>query len=145
MTLERPAPADLVIDTSALVALLFGEPRAELISDVLDRARGPLMSSANVVELMMVAEGRRGPEGAEVVSDLLSVHDVVTMPVDRHTAAEAHLAWRKYGKGHHRAGLNYGDCFAYALARHAELPLLCVGDDFRHTDLDLALSEQGQS
>lgn len=139
MTLRRPAPADLVIDSSALVALVLDEPTAGDIERALRQSSGPIMCAANVVELMMVLEGRLGPPGAAAGRNLLDQADVVVIPVDDVMAAASHDAWRRFGKGRHPAALNFGDCFAYALAQHVELPLLCVGDDFRHTDLRLAL------
>lgn len=139
MTIRRPAPADLVLDTSAVIAILLDEAAGSQVTRMLADAQGPIMSAANVVELLMVAEGRAGASGATTARNLLDDADVVVMPVDEPIATGAHAAWRRFGKGNHAAALNYGDCFAYALARHADLPLLCVGNDFRHTDLDLAL------
>lgn len=139
MTIRRPAPADLVLDTSAVIAILLDEAAGSQVTRMLADAQGPIMSAANVVELLMVAEARAGASGATTARNLLDDADVVVMPVDEPIATGAHAAWRRFGKGNHAAALNYGDCFAYALARHAELPLLCVGNDFRHTDLDLAL------
>jgi ribonuclease VapC len=139
VTLRRPPPADVVLDTSAIVAILLDEPQGDQVSRLLADARGPIMSAANVVELLIVAEGRAGPPGAASARQVLDQADVVVIPVDDPIAAGAHAAWRRFGKGNHPAALNYGDCFAYALARHAELPLLCVGDDFSQTDLRLAI------
>lgn len=135
----RPPPADLTVDTSALVAILREEGSARGCAEVLDHAVGPIVSAANVVELLMVMEGHQGQRGVREAQDLLADLRIVSIPVDDTIVIAAHDAFRRFGKGRHRAELNYGDCFAYALARHAELPLLCIGDDFRHTDLELAL------
>lgn len=138
MNLRRPPPADLVVDTSAIVAILLEEPDAHRCARRLHGALGPLISAASVLELLMVMEARRGPAGVTACTELLADQRVVTVPVDDVTVREAHDAWRRFGKGRHRAALNYGDCFAYALATHAELPLLCAGDDFHRTDVLLA-------
>ncbi len=140
MSLRRPAPADLVVDPSAVVAVVLAEPRAAAVERALQLASGPIMSAANVVELLLVLEGRLGPAGTDAAHNLLTQADVVVVPVDDSMVDGALRAWRRFGKGRHPARLNFGDCFAYALAAHWELPLLCVGDDFRHTDLTLALS-----
>ena len=139
---KRPALDDLVVDSSALIALLFEEPEADAIGRALDRTRSPVMSAATMTELFIVAEGRRGTRGRETASMLLEQAGVRIIPVDHHTSDLALTAWRRFGKGRHPASLNFGDCFAYALASHFELPLLCVGSDFARTDLtvvDLAV------
>jgi len=139
VSLRRPAPADLVVDPSALVAVVLAEAAADEVEQALRASAAPIMSAANVVELFLVLEGRLGPAGTDAGQNLLAQADVVVVPVDDTMVDGALRAWRRFGKGHHPAQLNYGDCFAYALAAQWELPLLCVGDDFRHTDLTLAI------
>jgi ribonuclease VapC len=94
---------------------------------------------ATRVEVAWVAEGRSGAEGARIADDLLDRFDVEVRPVDARVARTAINAWRRYGKGRHPAGLNFGDCFSYALAIELGESLLFVGDDFAQTDADSAL------
>lgn len=93
------------------------------------------MSAATRVELGIVVESRTGAEGAQLLEELLARLEVEIVPVDAEIAEEALVAWRRFGKGRHRAGLNYGDTFSYGLASRTGLPLLFVGDDFRYTDV----------
>ena len=137
MTVRRPAPADLVVDTSAVIAVLLDEPSGEALARALASAVGPLISAASVAEIGIVAEARAGMRGGDQVRDLLAAADVTVVPVDAAAVAGALDAWRRFGKGNHPVSLNYGDCFVYALAAHTELPLLCVGDDFAATDLQI--------
>jgi ribonuclease VapC len=134
MTVARPAPIDLVVDTSAVVAMILDEPSAPEILTALEAACGAVMSAGTLTELLIVATARTGAP-AERTTALVDDLDIVIMPVDQRTAAAAHLAWERFGKGNHPAGLNYGDCFAYALAELLDVPILCTGDDFARTDL----------
>lgn len=136
--LERPLPADLAVDTSALVAILLDEPEAVRCATILHAALGPLLSAASVMELAMVMESRRGPTGVAESMAFLRETRTTSIPVDDRSATDAHAAWLRFGKGRHPAGLNFGDCFTYALAKHWDVPLLCVGNDFARTDLQLA-------
>jgi ribonuclease VapC len=124
----------IVVDTSAVVAVLFDEDgRAELESRLLgDRC---VMSSLTRVELGIVIEAKTGSAGTQLLEELLSRVAVEVVPVDAELAEEALVAWRRFGKGRHQAGLNLGDTFSYALARRLGQPLLFVGDDFAHTDV----------
>ncbi len=131
----RPAPVDLVVDTSALVALLLDEPSASVVMDEFDRTSGPVMSAANLLELLIVADARGGSRGADEARGLVDDLEVVVVPADPNVVADAHRAWQRFGRGSHPAALNFGDCFGYALASAYEVPLLCLGDDFRRTDL----------
>ena len=127
----------MVIDTSALVAMLFDEPERQLFAQAVAADPRRLISAATILETSIVVEAQRG-EAAGRELDLL-VHRVGSTVVAV-TAAQIELArtaWRQFGKGRHRAGLNYGDCFSYALARHAGERLLCKGDDFARTDIDV--------
>lgn len=125
----------IVIDTSAMMSILLGEPTGEAAARVLADAVAPLISAATVVELGIVSQARAGNAGAREASGLLRDVGSVVVPVDEAIAELAIAGWRTFGKGNHPAGLNFGDCFAYALARHAALPVLCVGDDFARTDI----------
>ena len=128
---------DLVVDSSAVWAILLGEEPARRLADVLRSARGAVVSAATVAELTIVAEARVGVGGAHAARAVLDAGDVVLVPVDSAIAEAALDAWRRFGKGNHPAGLNFGDCFSYATATHYDVPLLCVGEDFSRTDLRL--------
>jgi ribonuclease VapC len=134
----------MVIDTSALVAVLLDGPeRATFVAAVAADPRR-LISVATVLEASLVVESRLGDAGGREL-DLL-VHRISAELVQV-TAAQIDLprsAWRRYGTGRHRAGLNYGDCFSYALAASTGEPLLCKGDDFAHTDVRRVELAQGQ-
>jgi ribonuclease VapC len=133
------AGGPLVVDTSAIMAILLDEPRAPLLLRAFTDAPLRLMPAATVVELGIVAESRRGPRGRREIERFVNNMDVAT--VDGSMSQLALEAWRRFGKGHHRANLNFGDCFVYALAVHTRLPILCVGEDFARTDahvVDLA-------
>lgn len=137
MTLARPAPIDIVIDSSALIAVTFDERSAGQLLAALAAAVGPVISAATLVEACIVAAARLGPDGPEAIRTLLDAAGATTIPVDEHQAQLAVEAWIRYGRGNHPAQLDYGDCFSYALAAHLDVPLLCVGADFERTDLRL--------
>ncbi len=125
----------MVIDTSALLAILFDEPERPTFAEAIAADQRRLISAATVVEASIVIEAQRGEAGGREL-DLL-MHRIAA-DVSSVTAAQAELArsaWRRFGRGRHPAKLNYGDCFAYALARHAGEPLLFKGDDFSSTDV----------
>jgi len=96
------------------------------------------MSAATRVELGIVIEARTGPAGAQLLDELLSRVEMRIEPVDADTALEALVCWRRYGRGRHPAGLNYGDTFSYALAQRLGQPLLFVGDGFSQTDVEIS-------
>ena len=126
----------IAIDTSALMAIVFGEPQAEACMEAIEGADGLLISAGTVAEALIVA-GRRnvGEEVAALISGL--GFEVVSV-----TAASARRiaeAYGRWGKGVHPAALNYGDCFSYELATEHDCPLLYVGDDFAQTDVKPAL------
>ena len=125
----------LVVDTSAAVAILSGEDMAEELIERLDSADARLMSKATQVELGIVMEARLGPAGGGIVERFIRDGDIELVPVDRTHVDRALEGWRRYGKGRHKAALNYGDCFSYGLAIAGGHPLLYVGDDFPHTDV----------
>jgi len=133
--LTEPTRRSLVVDTSAAVAVILDEPGNEELVAHLEDALARLMPAAIRVELGIVVEARLWPAGQDVVDRFLRDAKVDIMPVDDDLAARAISGWRRYGKGRHPAGLNFGDCFTYALAERTGHPVLCVGDDFVATDI----------
>ncbi len=127
----------LAVDTSAFVALLLGEPEQLSIARALASASEVWTSSFSVLETAIVIGAKKGPLGMLSWDALLQRLAVQVAPVTAVHATVAREAWLRFGKGRHPAGLNIGDCCSYALARHATLPLLCKGDDFSKTDLEL--------
>lgn len=127
----------MVIDTSALVAVFLSEPERRPFLDRIIASEVRLISAASMLETGMVLEARRG-EAAGREFDLFVVRmDFEIVPVDAEQVEIARSAWRKYGKGRHAAGLNFGDCFSYALAKFRGEPLLAKGRDFDLTDIAL--------
>jgi ribonuclease VapC len=126
----------LVVDTSALMTLLLGEPDAERFEQRLFDSRGDvLITAANLLETMLVVEARNPDTGAQDLRTLVDVFAIGVEPVDHDLAELAFRGWKRFGRGRHSAALNYGDCFSYALAKHLDAPLLHKGDDFTHTDV----------
>ncbi|ACP22464.1 conserved hypothetical protein (plasmid) [Sinorhizobium fredii NGR234] len=128
----------MVIDTSAILAIAFNEPEAETYEQKVVDAPRRFISAATVLELAIVIEARLGEAGAAELDLWLYKAGVEVVAVDAEQIAVARRAWRSYGKGRHPAGLNYGDCFSYALARTRNEPLLYKGDDFSRTDIQAA-------
>jgi ribonuclease VapC len=133
--LTVPSRGSLVVDTSAVVAIILGEPRSEELAVHLENAIARLMSAAIRVELGIVIEARFWPAGQDIVDRFLRDANIDIVPVDADLAARAMSGWRRYGKGRHPAGLNFGDCFTYALAERTGYLVLCTGDDFAATDI----------
>jgi len=129
----------IVVDTSAIVAIVLDEAEGELFTDMIREADEPCVSTANVAEALIVLDNRTRDDNSDLLRNLLFELGLVIEPVTLTDAWLAGDAYRRFGKGHHRARLNYGDCFAYALAKSLDLPLLFKGDDFRHTDIRPAL------
>ena len=129
----------MVVDTSALVAILFREPDADRFDRALADAPVRLLSAVTRVELSFVVEGRKGGDGRADLELLLRVAAFDVVAVTPQHAQVAIDAFRRFGKGRNLAGLNIGDCFSYALATAAALPLLYKGNDFVHTDVRSAL------
>ncbi len=128
----------MVIDTSALVAILMREPEhARLASAIAADPRRDI-SAATLLEAGMVLESRAGEAAGRELDLLLHRLGCSVVPVDAAQAERARAGWRAYGKGRHPAGLNYGDCFAYALSVESGEPLLFKGDDFGRTDVPRA-------
>ena len=127
----------MIVDTSAAVAVLLRESDAEAYSEAL-AASLCRMSVASFLELAMVLESRKGTLAGIELDALLEDAHIVLEPVTLEQAQAARRAWRRFGKGNHPAGLNFGDCFAYALAEVTGEPLLFKGDDFALTDVQTA-------
>jgi ribonuclease VapC len=125
----------MVIDSSAVMAVLQLEPTAAAVARSLDADPVRIIGAPTRVEVGIVAEARFGADGARMVERFLRDGEVEVLSFDRRQADLAIDAWRRFGEGRHPAGLNFGDCFAYAAARALGEPLLCVGNDFAKTDL----------
>lgn len=126
----------IVVDTSALIAILRTGAKREACLDALDRFPSPFMSAGTMVECFVVAEGKG--VGARM-RGLLDAIQPSVVPVDEEFAHQAHMAFRQWGKGRHPAALNFGDCFSYVLAKQQRSPLLFVGNDFSQTDIESVL------
>lgn len=129
----------MVVDSSAILAVLFKEPERDAFATAIADAGARLLSSVNALEAAIVVAARKGPSGVREL-DLLFHHARIEVV----SFTEAHFglareAWERYGKGRHPAGLNLGDCCAYALARHSGEPLLFKGEDFGRTDVPRAV------
>ena len=125
----------MILDTSALAAILFGEPEASHYTHLIHDADRCLISVANFVELCMVLEGQIGPDAGRQCDAFFRRAGIVIEPITIEHAHLARQAFLDFGKGRHPAGLNFGDCFAYALAKATGEPLLFKGNDFSRTDL----------
>lgn len=125
----------VVLDTSALVAILQSEPGAEMILSALEAADLRYVSAASVVEAGIVLQARFGDHGERELDLLIQRAEVEIVPVTPDHADLARQAFRRFGKGRHPAGLNFGDCFAYALAAALDARLLFTGGDFGRTDM----------
>ena len=125
----------MVIDTSALAAIFFGEPERQKFLSAITSAPARMISAATVLETGIVLESRLG-DAAGREFDLFAIRaNLQIIPVDAEQADLARSAWRRFGKGRHAAALNYGDCFAYALAKWTGEPLLAKGTHFASTDI----------
>ena len=130
----------MILDTSALIAILAQEEEAPRFLRAITRATdGIAVSAATLVEATMVAEGRGGAEAGRDLDALLRRSRAEIVPVTPRQAEIARDGWRRFGKGRHKAALNLGDCFAYALALERGEKLLFKGDDFAQTDVKKAL------
>ena len=130
----------MVIDTSALVAILFGEPEALSFSRAVADESRKLISAFNALETGIVVEARKGEAGGRELDLLLHRSQIEIVAMNADQADLARTAWRKFGKGSHLAGLNIGDCCAYALAKYSGEPLLFKGNDFGQTDIRAAIT-----
>ena len=128
----------MIVDTSAILAILFREPDAEHYATTIALASSRRMSVATLVEATLVLESRGGAAAGYELDAFLAEAEIELEPVTSEQAQAARRAWRRFGKGNHPAGLNFGDCFVYALAQATREPLLFKGQDFALTDVEIA-------
>lgn len=126
----------MILDTSALAAIFFGEPEADKYMTLIEEAESCRISAANFVELSIVIESQLGPQGSRFCDQYFRRAEIAIEPVSIEHAFFARQAFIEYGKGRHPAGLNFGDCFAYALSKATGEPLLFKGSDFPQTDVE---------
>lgn len=134
----------MVIDTSALLALLLNENDADQFAQAIANDPQRLISVPNVLETTIVVEARHGEAAGRELDLMLHRISASIVAVNEAQLAIARTAWRQFGKGRHPAGLNFGDCFSYALSRHSGEPLLFKGADFSQTDIVPVLPPAGR-
>lgn len=127
----------MIVDSSAIVAYLFDEPGRERIEVVLGGASAVGIGAPTLVEAEMVLVSELEELGRKSLGDFLGAFGIDVLPFGEPHWREASRAFERFGKGRHPAGLNLGDCFSYATAKVARRPLICVGDDFPKTDLEV--------
>ncbi len=128
----------MILDSSAVLAILFGERDAEVYEKTIAAAQACRMSAANLLETSIVVESRGGLAAGYELDVFLEKAGIELVPVTPQQVEAARLAWRRFGRGNHPARLNFGDCFAYALAETTGEPLLFKGKDFAQTDIEPA-------
>ena len=129
----------MIVDTSAVLAILFDEPDAETYAQAMSQADSLRMSAVNFVEAAIVVEVQTRHAGSRQLDAFFRRAGIVIEAVTEEHAHAARQAYTDFGKGHHAAGLNFGDCFAYALAKVTREPLLFKGRDFSKTDITAAV------
>lgn len=129
----------MIVDTSPVVAVLLKEPGFEVFLQALSQVRLKRMAAPTLLELTMVMIGRKATQGPSLVDDFLRAAEIEVIPFSADHAAVARQAFLRYGKGRHPAGLNFGDCIAYATARLEAMPLLFKDEEFRLTDIESAV------
>lgn len=129
----------IVVDSSAVLSILFGEPEAERLIEALETAPAASISVVNVLECAMRLAPRPNLDESDKLDAFLALYEIRSTPADAAHLRLARSAYLQFGKGRHPAALNFGDCFAYALAKALDAPLLFVGDDFSKTDLARAV------
>lgn len=125
----------MVVDTSALIAILLNEPDAEMLSAAIVAATPRIISAVSALETSIVIESKKGEAGLVLLDELLNIAQFEIVAFDEAQQRIARAAYRQYGKGRHPAGLNFGDCCAYALAKVRNETLLFKGNDFNQTDI----------
>ena len=125
----------MVVETSAVLGILLDEPEAAEFAQLIEDDPAPVISAASVLEAGIVLTSRYGPDARGDLQDFLAQGGLQVEPVTAEQADLALDAYQRYGKGRHRAGLNFGDCFAYALCKATGQPLLFKGQDFSQTDI----------
>ncbi len=129
----------MIIDTSALITILLNEPERGDFEVLIAQSPQPRLSAASYLEAGVVVDGRRDPKRSRILDSYLAGADIAIEPVTAEQAIIARQAYRDFGRGSgHPAGLNFGDCFSYALAKAHGETLLFKGDDFTHTDIRAA-------
>ena len=128
----------MIVDSSALVAILLGEPEANEFRELAAGSTQPRMSVMSLLETTIVLEGREDSPGASEIDDLVADLGIQLMPVTLEQIQAARRAWRQFGRGNHPAKLNFGDCIVYGLAAISGESLLFKGDDFARTDIQRA-------
>ncbi len=128
----------MILDSSAVVAILRAEPEASAMAETITLAGACGISAVSYLEAAIVIDSGRDPIASRRFDDFFRESEIVVEPVTLRQAKIAREAYRDFGEGRHRAGLNFGDCFAYALAKEKGETLLFKGDDFRHTDIEPA-------
>ena len=128
----------MILDTSALLAIIFRENGFEHLLEKLSAADVRLIGAPTVVECGIVLSARIGQDARGLLNRLLDTMQIQVVPFTEEHMYLALRAWLRFGKGRHPAALNFGDCLTYALVAYTDLPLLCVGNDFAQTDLPLA-------
>ena len=127
----------MIVDTSAIVAMALREPGHVALADALGSAEVAGVGAPTLVETGMVMTSREGARGYHAMEAILREQSIAVIPFDDGHWRAAVAAFSRFGKGRHAAGLSFGDCLSYATARQAGRPLLCLGNDFAQTDLDL--------
>lgn len=130
----------MVVDTSAIIAILTGETDSGPLVEALDQSDSLQISAASVLETGIVIEARHGERGRKMFDRWLEESSINVIPLNRTQVEAAREGFRRFGKGRHPAALNFGDCFSYGLAKTLGEPLLFCGNDFTKTDLRSALS-----
>jgi ribonuclease VapC len=125
----------MVIDSSAIAAILFDEDEAGWFAGAIARSDRPLIAMPTLLEITLVVGRSKGESGQEPLRLLLARLDLTAVPFGADHLAAAEAAWWRFGRGRHPAALNFGDCFSYALAKVENQPLLFKGDDFSRTDI----------
>jgi ribonuclease VapC len=131
----------MVIDSSALIAILLGEPDAKVFSEAIANVPKRLVSAFSALETLIVIESKKGEPGGRELDLLLHKARIEIVPINEEQFELARRAWRDFGKGRHPAGLNIGDCCSYALSKYSGEPLLFKGDDFSKTDVQSAFPQ----
>lgn len=133
----------MVIDTSAILAILFDEAEAYSFAELIANDSIRIMSAPTLTECLIVLDAKKGEVAIRELELLIHKTTMEIAPYTAEQAMLAHIAWQQYGKGHHPAALNLGDCFSYALAKHTGEPLLFKGCDFSATDILSVIKPRG--
>lgn len=128
----------MILDTSAVVTLFLKEPGYEAVGEKIAQAKVIAIGAPTLVETAIVLSARLSRDMRGSLARFIEENQIITIPFTDGHYGIAVSVWLKFGKGRHPAALNFGDCLAYATAKSADMPLLCVGDDFPQTDLTLA-------